>query len=380
MKSKGALTAVGLSIVVLLTFLIVPIPLAIGLLTAVTDQSRSGSQKCTPSVVLANDDSTEGLINVPAEYVDEVKKAAESSGIPAEILAKQIQQESGWNPKAVSPAGAKGLTQFMPATWEAVAPGEDPFDPIAAIAAQGRYMKQLKDQVENLANGDANLVIRLALAAYNAGLGNVLKYSGIPPFSETEHYIEIIIGGAQVQFSATCSQITGAVAWDGDLGDGEWTNPCPGCQKTSGFEPRNLAVDAQNHYVHWGLDLATPGAGRSPAGPIIAPANMKIVDIYDTDGCVFATATEGPKFGFSFCHLQSYDVAVGDSVERGTIIGIEGGTAGGVKNAFATHLHFEMYAPGFDITNFNWFNARTGWDNPGGNIDPEPILKAKGAW
>lgn len=337
-------------------------------------QLQAAARSCSNPISVSEGSTT---VNVPQEYKEAIDKAGKESGIPAQIIAAQIQAESNWNPKAESPAGAKGLTQFIPSTWEAIAPGEDPFDPFASIAAQGRYMKQMKEQLEHLAGGDANKAIELALAGYNAGPGAVVQYKGIPPFPETQNYVVKIMGTSQMTYSKGCSQV--AKVWDGDLGDGEWTNPCPGCVKTSGFAPRALAVDAQNHFVHWGVDLASPGVGNNPGTEIVAPVKMKITDIYEADGCVFATATEGPEFGFSFCHLHSYDVNPGMEVERGTVIGVEGGTGGGVKNAFSTHLHLEIYKPGFDYTNFKWFTARTGWDNPGGNIDPEPILIEKGA-
>ncbi len=81
--------------------------------------------------------------------------------------AAQVQAESAFNPRAVSPVGARGLAQFMPATWAEWAPGADPFDPLAAIRAQHRYMLWL----EARCGGDLDP----ALGAYNAGLGNLRR-------------------------------------------------------------------------------------------------------------------------------------------------------------------------------------------------------------
>lgn len=81
--------------------------------------------------------------------------------------AAQVRQESGFKANAVSPVGARGIAQFMPATWGQWAAGKDPFDPVAGITAQHAYMKYL----EGRTGGD----LAAALGAYNAGLGTVRK-------------------------------------------------------------------------------------------------------------------------------------------------------------------------------------------------------------
>ena len=89
------------------------------------------------------------------------------AGSRAVDRAAQVRQESGFKPSAVSPVGARGIAQFMPATWAQWAPGQDPQDPVAGITAQHAYMKYL----EGRTGGD----FAAALGAYNAGLGTVRK-------------------------------------------------------------------------------------------------------------------------------------------------------------------------------------------------------------
>jgi peptidoglycan DL-endopeptidase CwlO len=129
----------------------------------------------TSSVVMGN-------VTVPAQYVNTVEQAASSNGIPSSLLAGLIQQESGFNPNAVSSAGAEGIAQFMPST--AAGLGVDPYDPTSAIngAAQmlGSYTRQFGSYAD-------------ALAAYNAGSSAVERYGGIPPYAETQAYVPAVL-------------------------------------------------------------------------------------------------------------------------------------------------------------------------------------------
>lgn len=109
--------------------------------------------------------------------------AATRYGIPPNLFLRQIGAESSWNPNAVSSAGAQGLGQLMPGT--AAELGVDPTDPAQNLDGAARYLRQQYDQF-----GDWGT----ALAAYNAGPGNVQKYGGIPPFEETQNYVGKILG------------------------------------------------------------------------------------------------------------------------------------------------------------------------------------------
>lgn len=117
-------------------------------------------------------------------------KECEKYGVPKELALGVMNAESGFNQDAVSPTGALGLMQLMPKTAEAL--GVDPRDPKQNITGG---VKLLAQGLQKYSKGDLNpsgdpqQTMKLALAAYNAGSGNVDKYKGIPPFRETQHYV-----------------------------------------------------------------------------------------------------------------------------------------------------------------------------------------------
>jgi hypothetical protein len=126
---------------------------------------------------------------VPAAYQGPIAGAASRWNVSATLLAAQLYAESGFNPFAVSPAGARGIAQFMPGTAHAYGL-RDPFDPVAAIQAQGRLMRDLLRRFGT---------VPLALAAYNAGPGAVAGCGCIPPYAETRAYVARVLalmGGA----------------------------------------------------------------------------------------------------------------------------------------------------------------------------------------
>lgn len=113
-----------------------------------------------------------------------IEKAAQEFDLPRDLISAVILAESGGNPKAVSPAGARGLMQLMPATGREMGMS-DPFDPEANIRAGSKYLKQMVDMWD----GD----LTLALASYNAGPANVSRYGGVPPFQETRQYVNKVM-------------------------------------------------------------------------------------------------------------------------------------------------------------------------------------------
>ena len=172
--------------------------------------------------VVGQPSSPSGSVNtsqVPAAYLPWVLSAGALCGVitPAVITA-QDQVESGWNPRAVSPAGAEGIAQFLPgtfATWGQDSDGTgdvSPFDPADAIMAQGRYDCSLASLMSALegagqVSGD---VLSLALASYNAGPGAVEAAHGVPAYAA---------GYAQSIESLASTKYAGAVAADSGAGE-----------------------------------------------------------------------------------------------------------------------------------------------------------------
>jgi cell wall-associated NlpC family hydrolase len=124
------------------------------------------------------------LAGVP--YADLFTRAGARHGVDASLLAAVASQESSFNASAVSPAGAQGLMQFMPATAEGL--GVNALDPTSAIDGAARYLSSLTKQFGST---------ELALAAYNAGPGTVSRHGGIPPYPETQSYVRAVMTKAE---------------------------------------------------------------------------------------------------------------------------------------------------------------------------------------
>ena len=119
----------------------------------------------------------------PAAFAGLFRAAEARNGLPAGLLNAIAKHESSYNPNAVSPAGARGLMQIMPATAREL--GVDPSDPVQAIDGAARLLASNLRQFKS---------IDLAVAAYNAGAGAVSRHGGIPPYAETQAYVQRVLG------------------------------------------------------------------------------------------------------------------------------------------------------------------------------------------
>lgn len=154
-----------------------------------TDMKVTPASKPTERLV-----ASEPALNQPArrgrleKYITHIREAAQETKLSEDLISAVIKHESGGDSTAVSPKGAAGLMQLMPDTARAVGVN-DRFDPRENIMGGARYLRQLVDRFGNLEN---------ALAAYNAGPGNVERHNGVPPFPETQNYVRRVLADLSV--------------------------------------------------------------------------------------------------------------------------------------------------------------------------------------
>lgn len=120
----------------------------------------------------------------PAEFDQIINSCSSEFGVDRSLVKAVIHAESGYNPNAVSSKGAAGLMQLMPSTAQDLKVANS-FNPSENIRGGVRYLRFLLDTFK----GD----VTLALAAYNAGLGNVAKHGGVPPYEETRNYVSKVL-------------------------------------------------------------------------------------------------------------------------------------------------------------------------------------------
>lgn len=178
-----------------------------GLITG-ADQSKDAFKAVLDAVNTAERERTQASQLMPTgkpEMESAFQKAADTYGLPVNLLKAVGKAESGFRSDAVSKSGAVGVMQLMPATARGLGVA-DPYNAEQNIMGGAKFLKNLLTRYE----GD----VELALAAYNAGPGNVDKYGGIPPFKETQSYVPKVLGyaGEALNISSIQSQMYEAAA------------------------------------------------------------------------------------------------------------------------------------------------------------------------
>ncbi|MFC5888742.1 NlpC/P60 family protein [Kitasatospora aburaviensis] len=254
--------------------------------------------------------------SVPPQYVPMIERAAGAcdQGLTSPQIASQLQHESGFDPNAVSPSvHAKGIAQFTDDTWAVWGRGGSPFDPAAAIDAQGRFMCQLMRQAKPTGWGDP---WQLALGGYNAGWGNVEAAHGIPAFHETQTYVAAIVADLP-KFTAALGPPVAAdgnlpAGWDVPAGTdpqaatairwalaqrGGWYRYGGSCADPLGTEPGgwcDCSSLVQQAYAHAGIRLARVTGDQVHQGRPVNPDSPQPGDLVFTMGSESDASVERP--------------------------------------------------------------------------------------
>lgn len=146
--------------------------------------NRTIRNSVSPEIKPVSFDKISNIADRISEYDEIINSASQEYGIPTSLIKSVIAAESAGNSNAVSPVGAKGLMQLMDGTASDLGVANS-FSPDENIKGGTNYLNQMLNQFDGS--------LELALAAYNAGPGNVQKYNGIPPFEETQKYVSKVL-------------------------------------------------------------------------------------------------------------------------------------------------------------------------------------------
>ncbi len=205
-------------------------------------------------------------------FDDMIRQAAQSHGVAEGLIKAVMHTESGFNINARSPVGALGLMQLMPATAKRFNVS-NAYDPQQNISAGAKYLSWLLKRF----NGDTHL----ALAAYNAGEGNVSKYGGIPPFRETQDYVRRVSSRYTNLYSGGVGFNSGSNTLASRTSSSAMSTPSPVISNSTplnsklqnGRYNRNIVADGNGGFTDAPSGL---GNGSYATGNAIASAHIQI--------------------------------------------------------------------------------------------------------
>ncbi|MGW8558139.1 C40 family peptidase [Streptomyces tubercidicus] len=241
-------------------------------------------------------------VSVPAKYQELVQDAGNTCPeVTPNLLASLLTQESGFNPKAKSPVGARGIAQFMPSTWESSGVDgngdgkRDVWDPEDAIPSSAKYLCSIARDVKDVPGNKQDNI----LAAYNAGTDAVKRYGGVPPYKETQNYVRSISslagqpgkgGKAGTVITArqgatvvnTAQEALGTeYSWGGGNASGPSTGTCCSPRGRSGADIRGFDCSGLTVYAYAKVGIALPrtAAAQYAASKPVNPGEMRVGDL-----------------------------------------------------------------------------------------------------